>query len=74
MRSITRICPDKHCSLWLHAGVPSEAELWGSNRVFIWTTTWPDTQAKIGKLIGMGLHWDNDLELNFAKHIGQLTD
>ncbi|MGA7809215.1 enoyl-CoA hydratase/isomerase family protein [Bradyrhizobium sp.] len=56
------------------AGVPSEAERWGSNRAFVWTTTWPETQAKIGRLMGMGLQQDNDLELNFGKHIGLLID
>jgi enoyl-CoA hydratase/carnithine racemase len=55
------------------AGVPSEAERWSSNQSFLTTTTWPDTQAKIGKLMGMGLQQDNDLELNFGTRIGELA-
>jgi enoyl-CoA hydratase/carnithine racemase len=55
-------------------GLPTEAERWGANRTFTWTTTWPETQAKVSKLMGMGLQQDNDLELNFGKHIGELVE
>jgi enoyl-CoA hydratase/carnithine racemase len=56
------------------AGVPTEAERWSSNQSYLTTTTWPDTQAKIGKLMGMGLQQDNDLELNFGARIGDIAD
>jgi hypothetical protein len=55
------------------AGVPTEAERWSSNQSYLTTTTWPDTQAKIGKLMGMGLQQDNDLELNFGARIGDIA-
>lgn len=56
------------------AGVPSEADRWSSNQAFIGTTTWPDTQAKTGKLLEMGLQQDGDLELHFGKVVGKLAD
>jgi enoyl-CoA hydratase/carnithine racemase len=34
------------------AGVPSEADRWGSNQFFIGTTTWPETQTLIDRLMG----------------------
>jgi hypothetical protein len=55
------------------AGVPSEAERWTSNQSFLTATTWPDTQVKIGRLMGMGLQQDTDLERNFSVRIGELV-
>src|SRR5260370_33657497 len=44
-------------------GVPSEADFSGSNQAFAGTTSWPETQALIGKLIGKGLQKEDDFEL-----------
>jgi enoyl-CoA hydratase/carnithine racemase len=52
------------------AGVPSEAERWSSNQAFVGTTSWPQTQARIGRLLENGLQENSDLELNFGERIG----
>jgi enoyl-CoA hydratase/carnithine racemase len=55
------------------AGVPSEADRWSSNQAFIGTTTWPETQALIGKLYEHGLQKPGDFELRLGHHVGQVA-
>jgi enoyl-CoA hydratase/carnithine racemase len=55
------------------AGVPSEADRWGSNQSFIGTTTWPETQALIGKLMDKGLQKKGDFELRLGYHVGHVS-
>jgi enoyl-CoA hydratase/carnithine racemase len=55
------------------AGVPSEADRWGSNQSFIGTTTWPETQALIGKLMDRGLQKEGDFELRLGHHVGHVS-
>jgi hypothetical protein len=52
------------------AGVPSEADRWGSNQAFIGTTPWPETQALIGKLMEKGLQVEGDFEHRLGYHVG----
>ena len=52
------------------AGVPSEADRWASNQSFIGTTSWPETQALIGKLMEKGLQKEGDFELRLGHHVG----
>ena len=55
------------------AGVPSEADRWGSNQSFIGTTSWPETQALIGKLMEKGLQVEGDFEHRLGHHIGHVA-
>jgi enoyl-CoA hydratase/carnithine racemase len=55
------------------AGVPSEADRWGSNHSFIGTTTWPGTQALIGRLMDRGLQKEGDFELRLGHHVGHVS-
>jgi enoyl-CoA hydratase/carnithine racemase len=55
------------------AGVPSEADRWGSNQFFIGTTTWPETQTLIGRLMGKGLQKEGDFELRLGHHVGHVS-
>jgi len=55
------------------AGVPSEADRWASNQSFIGTTSWPETQALIGKLIKKGLQVEGDFEHRLGHHIGHVA-
>ena len=55
------------------AGVPSEANRWGSNQFFLGTTTWPETQARIGKLMDKGLQQEGDFERRLGHHVGHLS-
>ncbi|MFM0001503.1 enoyl-CoA hydratase/isomerase family protein [Paraburkholderia dipogonis] len=52
------------------AGIPSEAERWSSNQAFIGTTSWPETQALIGKMYEKGLQKEGDFELRLGHHVG----
>ena len=52
------------------AGVPSEADRWASNQSFVGTTSWPETQALIAKLMEQGLQAEGDFELRLGHHIG----
>jgi enoyl-CoA hydratase/carnithine racemase len=52
------------------AGVPSEANRWASNQSFIGATSWPETQARIGKLMEQGLQVEGDFELRLGHHLG----
>jgi enoyl-CoA hydratase/carnithine racemase len=55
------------------AGVPSEAERWSSNQAFIGTTSWPETQALLGKLADKGLQKEGDFELRLGHHVGHFA-
>jgi enoyl-CoA hydratase/carnithine racemase len=55
------------------AGVPTEADRWSSNQAFIGTTSWPETQALIGKLYEKGLQQDGDFELRLGHHVGHVA-
>jgi enoyl-CoA hydratase/carnithine racemase len=55
------------------AGIPSEAERWSSNQAFIGTTSWPETQALIGKLYERGLQKEGDFELRLGHHVGHVA-
>ena len=55
------------------AGIPSEAERWSSNQAFIGTTSWPETQALIGKLYEKGLQKEGDFELRLGHHVGHVA-
>jgi len=52
------------------AGVPAEADRWASNQSFVGTTSWPETQALIRKLMAKGLQVEGDFELRVGHHIG----
>ena len=52
------------------SGVPSEADRWASNQSFITATSWPETQALIGKLMEKGLQREGEFELRLGHHIG----
>lgn len=52
------------------SGVPSEADRWASNQSFISATSWPETQALIGKLMEKGLQREGEFELRLGHHIG----
>jgi len=54
-------------------GMAPEAERWASAQSFLGTLTWPDTQAKLGKIGGAGLLQDNDFNLNMAAHMGAFS-
>ena len=55
------------------AGVPSEADRWSSNQAFIGTTTWPQTQALIAKMMASGLQKDGDFEARLGHHVGHVN-
>jgi enoyl-CoA hydratase/carnithine racemase len=55
------------------AGVPSEADRWGSNQAFIGTTTWPETRALIAELMAKGLQKEGDFELRLGRHVGHVS-
>jgi enoyl-CoA hydratase/carnithine racemase len=55
------------------AGVPSEAERWSSNQAFVGTTSWPETQALIGKMYEKGLQKEGDFELRLGHHVGHVA-
>jgi enoyl-CoA hydratase/carnithine racemase len=55
------------------AGVPSEADRWSSNQSFIGTTSWPETQALISKLMDRGLQEKGDFELRLGHHVGHVN-
>jgi enoyl-CoA hydratase/carnithine racemase len=55
------------------AGVPSEADRWSSNQLFIGTTSWPETQALIGKLMDKGLQKKGDFEYRLGHHVGHVA-
>ncbi|MFM0507030.1 enoyl-CoA hydratase/isomerase family protein [Paraburkholderia sp. RL17-373-BIF-A] len=55
------------------AGIPSEAERWSSNQAFIGTTSWPETQALIGKMYEKGLQKEGDFELRLGHHVGHVA-
>jgi enoyl-CoA hydratase/carnithine racemase len=55
------------------AGVPSEADRWASNQFFIGTTTWPETQAVLGRLMEQGLQQEGDFELRLGHHVGHVN-
>jgi enoyl-CoA hydratase/carnithine racemase len=52
------------------AGVPSEADRWSSNQLFIGTTSWPETQSLIGKFMDKGLQKKGDFEYRLGHHVG----
>jgi enoyl-CoA hydratase/carnithine racemase len=55
------------------AGIPSEAERWGSNQAFMGTTSWPETKVMIGKLLEKGLQQEGDFELRLGEHVGHVS-
>lgn len=55
------------------AGVPTEADRWGSNQAFIGTTTWPDTQRLITKALEQGLQQEGDYEYRLGHHVAKLN-
>ena len=55
------------------AGVPSEADRWGSNQSFMGTTSWPETKALVAKLIDKGLQKQGDFELRLGHHVGHVA-
>ena len=55
------------------AGVPTEADRWSSNQAFIGTTSWPETQALIGKMYEKGLQQDGDFERRLGHHVGHVA-
>lgn len=54
------------------AGIPSEAERWGSNQAFMGTTSWPETKVMIGKLLEKGLQQEDDFELRLGEQVGHV--
>jgi enoyl-CoA hydratase/carnithine racemase len=54
------------------AGIPSEAERWGSNQAFMGTTSWPETKVMIGKLLEKGLQQEGDFELRLGEQVGHV--
>jgi enoyl-CoA hydratase/carnithine racemase len=58
----------------VNAGHPSEADLWNSNHAFLGTRTWPDSQARIAKLLQMGFMQPGDMELNMGERLGRAED
>jgi enoyl-CoA hydratase/carnithine racemase len=54
-------------------GMAPEAERWASAQSFLGTLTWPDTQAKLGKVGGAGLLQDPDFYLNMPARMGAFT-
>jgi enoyl-CoA hydratase/carnithine racemase len=54
------------------AGLPSEADRWGSNQSFIGTTSWPETKALLVKLMDKGLQKEGDFELRLGHHVGHV--
>src|SRR6266446_5903205 len=55
------------------AGVPSEADRWGSNQSFIGTTSWPETKAVVAKLMDKGLQKEGDFELRLGHYVGHVA-
>jgi enoyl-CoA hydratase/carnithine racemase len=55
------------------AGLPSEADRWGSNQSFIGTTSWPETQGLLVKLMDRGLQKDGDFELRLGHYVGHVS-
>jgi enoyl-CoA hydratase/carnithine racemase len=46
--------------------VPNESERWSSMQSFLYTTTWPATQARFAKSLDLGLQQATDFELNLG--------
>ncbi len=57
-----------------HVGFPSEAELWNSNHAFLGTKSWPESQARVRKLVEMGFMQPGDLEMNMGERLGRAED
>jgi enoyl-CoA hydratase/carnithine racemase len=55
------------------AGIPSEADRWGSNHAFIGTTGWPETQKRVADLMAQGLQKPGDLEMHLGARVGKPT-
>jgi hypothetical protein len=54
------------------AGVPSEGDLWTSNRILQGVDLWPEAQSAFTKLLDAGQGKVSDFELNMAARLGDL--
>ena len=52
--------------------MPSESERWSSMQSFLYTTTWPATQARFAKSLDLGLQQPTDFELNLGTTVVNL--
>jgi hypothetical protein len=52
--------------------MPRESERWSSMQSFLYTTTWPETQARFGKSLELGLQQTTDFELNLGTTVVNL--
>ena len=52
--------------------MPSESERWSSMQSFLYTTTWPTTQARFAKSLDLGLQQPTDFELNLGTTVVNL--
>jgi hypothetical protein len=52
--------------------MPSESERWSSMQSFLYTTTWPATQARFAKSLALGLQQPTDFELNLGATVVNL--
>ena len=52
--------------------MPRESERWSSMQSFLYTTTWPATQARFGRSLELGLQKTTDFELNLGTTVVNL--
>ncbi len=52
--------------------MPSESERWSSMQSFLYTTTWPATQARFARSLALGLQQPTDFELNLGATVVNL--
>jgi enoyl-CoA hydratase/carnithine racemase len=53
---------------------PNEALLWNGTHAFLGTTVWPESQARLKRLIELGFMTPGDMEMNMGERIGRTDD
>jgi enoyl-CoA hydratase/carnithine racemase len=53
---------------------PNEALLWNGTHAFLGTQAWPETQARLKRLIELGFMQPGDFEMNMGQRLGREKD
>ena len=53
---------------------PNEALLWNGTHAFLGTTVWPESQARLKRLIELGFMQPGDMEMNMGERLGRAED
>ncbi|MGF6505824.1 enoyl-CoA hydratase/isomerase family protein [Paraburkholderia sp. 32] len=53
---------------------PNEAQLWSGTHAFLGTTVWPESQARLKRLIELGFMQPGDMEMNMGERIAREAD